>query len=111
MKLDLKKLTNEVIEIIQGKYGDMHERIVLYGSYARGDYDEESDVDFMVMVRCHHNETPKYRRELCRLASELSMKYGREVSFLLQDKGSFDYWRKAVVFFQNVEKDGVVLYG
>ncbi len=32
-------------------YGDRLEKVILYGSYARGDAHEESDVDFLVVLR------------------------------------------------------------
>ena len=32
-------------------YGPRLERVVLYGSYARGDFHDESDLDFMVVLK------------------------------------------------------------
>ncbi|WP_082111607.1 nucleotidyltransferase domain-containing protein [Spirosoma radiotolerans] len=35
---------------MQEFYGDRLCDVILYGSYARGDYDEESDIDFMIVL-------------------------------------------------------------
>jgi predicted nucleotidyltransferase len=47
-------MTNYLFEMsrkIKEKFGDKVERIVLFGSYARGDYSAESDIDILVVVR------------------------------------------------------------
>jgi predicted nucleotidyltransferase len=54
----MQTLVNPAIESIvrdfkvalQGLYGDRLQEVVLYGSYARGDYDEESDIDLMIIL-------------------------------------------------------------
>jgi predicted nucleotidyltransferase len=37
-------------EIMQELYGERLSKIILYGSYARGDFHEESDIDFLVVL-------------------------------------------------------------
>ncbi|WPX07782.1 nucleotidyltransferase domain-containing protein [Anaerocellum danielii] len=38
-------IINEVVEELKGLYGDKLKKIVLYGSYAKGTQNEESDID------------------------------------------------------------------
>ena len=40
----------EMVETARRAFGGRLRRIVLYGSYARGDYDAESDVDLLVVA-------------------------------------------------------------
>jgi tRNA nucleotidyltransferase (CCA-adding enzyme) len=47
---ELKMILNELIERVRPVFGDKLKKVVLFGSYARGDYDAESDVDVMLMV-------------------------------------------------------------
>lgn len=49
--LDLNALTGEFVQRMQQHYGDRLARVVLYGSYARGDFHAESDVDLLVVLR------------------------------------------------------------
>ncbi len=48
MKEDLKNIKNIIIPVLK-KYGIT--RAGLFGSYARGDYDENSDIDLLVEIK------------------------------------------------------------
>ena len=40
-------------------FGEKFQSVILYGSYARGDYDEESDIDIMITVDMSREELKK----------------------------------------------------
>lgn len=46
INLALDRLTEET----RKEYGDMLKRVILFGSCARGDFDDESDVDIMILL-------------------------------------------------------------
>ena len=50
-KNELNDILKEVGRIYRSVYGGQLVKIFLYGSYARGDYDEESDIDIVALVR------------------------------------------------------------
>ncbi len=79
--------------------------LALYGSYANGDYDEDSDVDFLVV-------TPSKREKLMDAIHELEDKLGKEVNVTVFKPGE---WRamakKEDAFYKNVVKQHVLLYG
>lgn len=47
----LRSLSQEVKQVLTELYGDRLDRVILYGSYARGDFHAESDVDYLVVLR------------------------------------------------------------
>ncbi len=47
---DLDAVNRDVTEMMKQLYGDRLESIVLFGSYARGDFHEDSDVDYLVVL-------------------------------------------------------------
>lgn len=47
----LRQALREAKERLQATYGDRLRRVVLYGSQARGDATEESDVDLLVVLQ------------------------------------------------------------
>ena len=49
-KLDCKEILRAVRAILEPMYGERPRGLVLYGSVARGDYDEDSDVDILVVL-------------------------------------------------------------
>ena len=48
----LKELTEQIYDLL----GDKLDKVVLYGSYARGDNTEESDVDVLVLTNMEPEE-------------------------------------------------------
>lgn len=112
MKQDIvQHVTRAVVEQTIDAVRDKLIKIILYGSYARGDFTPESDIDMMILLDCSREELPLYRKRISRIASGLSLESGKEVSLLLQDRETYDEWLDTLVFYQNVEKEGVVLYG
>ncbi|MBQ6118723.1 MAG: nucleotidyltransferase domain-containing protein [Clostridia bacterium] len=81
--------------------------VILYGSYARGDFDRESDVDIMVRVRCGKEQLPEYRYLFADIASELSLQYDVTVSVTTVDTETFHRYGKSLPFFAHVEQEGI----
>jgi predicted nucleotidyltransferase len=79
--------------------------LALYGSYAGGDFDEDSDVDFLVV-------TPSKRETLMDAIRELEDKLGKEVNVTVFKPGE---WRalakKGDAFYKNIIRRHVLLYG
>lgn len=59
-KLELYIILHEIYEKSLRDFGNKLDAIILYGSYARGDYDEESDIDKMVRVKMSKLELNQY---------------------------------------------------
>ena len=49
--VDKDAIAKAVKEQLQLLYGDRLAKVILYGSYARGDFHEESDIDFLVVLK------------------------------------------------------------
>ena len=47
---------DEFLRVLRKRFGDSIEEVILFGSYARGDYDEESDIDLLIIGRVDFNE-------------------------------------------------------
>ena len=107
----IQKITSKVVSKSIESLGEKLSRIVLYGSYARGDFTSESDIDVMILIDCKHEDLPKYRRMVSKIASEISLDDDVELSLVLEDIYTYEKWLDTLVFYQNVKKDGVVLYG
>jgi uncharacterized protein len=79
MEAQIKTLLTEIKSSLEATYGDRLKGVYLYGSYARGEADEESDLDILVVLR----DFQRYGYEIDRtgqLVSNLSLKYGVTIS-------------------------------
>ena len=105
----LNLITETVASEAKKMLGEKLDAVILYGSYARGDYDDESDIDINVRISCTHKELPIYRRILTKCASELSLQYGVTVSIQLTDTEMYEKYKMILPFYRNIEKEGVTV--
>jgi uncharacterized protein len=96
-------------ETMKKHYGDRLAKIILYGSYARGDFNEESDIDFMVLL---NDEEVRTSREILNIGDKL---YDLSVSFLTMISAQvipkFHFEKSNNLFYKNIKKDGQIVYG
>ncbi|MGA2330060.1 MAG: nucleotidyltransferase domain-containing protein [Bryobacteraceae bacterium] len=75
----IRALLGELKSGLEEIYGARLRGVYLYGSYARGEQEEESDVDVLIVL----DQVPHYRGEIKRtsyLVAGMSGKYGVSVS-------------------------------
>ena len=106
----LNKITNEVSEGAKSILGDKLRKVILYGSYARGDYNSDSDVDIMVLADVNDIERPMFIKDVDKISSNISLENDITVSISLKDKQFFDMHTRVLPFYRNVETEGVEVY-
>ncbi|MDL2238355.1 nucleotidyltransferase domain-containing protein [Christensenellaceae bacterium OttesenSCG-928-K19] len=108
-----KQQFDSVVEdVVAGVIDIMEESlnsIFLYGSYARGDYNEESDIDIMVLANLDASELSRYRSRLSVLASRTGLENDVMVVISLMDADTVFGKQDAVPFYQNILREGVNL--
>lgn len=85
-------------------YGERLRGVYLFGSYARGEQDSESDVDIAIVL----DAVTKYGAEIdrtSRLTSEVSLKYGVSISRVFLSER--DWAAADSVFTVNARKEAV----
>ena len=103
----LREYTDGVAEIL----GDKLKQVILYGSYARGNHNDCSDVDIMLLVDLSDSEISEIRYDISGLAFDLSLEYQIMISTVIKNYEHFDKWLSAVPFYQAVKGHGVVVNG
>lgn len=111
MTSELQAVLEKVKNTSKQLYGDKLNRIILYGSYARGDYTEESDIDIMIVLNCDVDEIKKLRNLTAEMASDISLEQEVFLSVLLRDKKHFEDNVDFLPFYQNIAKEGIAVYG
>lgn len=101
----LRTLSAEVKQAITDLYGDRLDRVVLYGSYARGDYHAESDVDYLVVLR---DEVVKSYREILVMSGPLSdISDAHNVLVSVKPTSLFKYLNSELFFYEDVRREGI----
>jgi len=102
--VNIKRLLAELKKGLVQVYGERLKAIYLFGSYARGDYDENSDLDVMIVLDTYGS----YWDELVRtgqLASDLSLEYGVTISRTIMKE---EQWQKGdLPVLKNVRMEGI----
>ncbi len=79
----------------------------LYGSYARGDYDDESDIDILVTVDMEPEALAEIRSKVSAINSELSLEHDITVSITAKPLDQFRRYSDILPYYRNVIKEGI----
>ncbi|MEY8393449.1 nucleotidyltransferase domain-containing protein [Lachnospiraceae bacterium 45-P1] len=104
---NLQEVFEKMIPGFQTIFGNVLERIILYGSVARGTQTVESDVDIAVIVRKY---TEDMHDKMIDLTVDLELEYNKVLSVLLIDYDNFREWEDVLPFYKNMKKDGIMLW-
>ncbi|GAB3731244.1 nucleotidyltransferase domain-containing protein [Spirosoma lituiforme] len=105
---DLDGVNQEVTDIMERHYGDRLDKIFLFGSYARGDFQEESDVDYLVVL---NDETVSPFKEVATTITARNDYYLKTfiaISAVVVSKNQFLTSNR--IFYREVRKDGKCIY-
>jgi predicted nucleotidyltransferase len=111
-KKQIKQITDEVVRRSKAVIGDRLVKVVLFGSYARGDADTESDIDIFLLVDASPSDLSAFRGVIAKAASRISLKSEEctTVAVIMQDIQTYDKYKTALPFFENIDQEGVILY-
>lgn len=98
----LKELKEELVRI----YSDSLGKLVLYGSYARGEADKDSDIDLAVVLKGEVNPGKEIDRMLDILV-DLNLRY--QVLISVYPVSEDDFLSRASPLLMNIRSQGVPL--
>ena len=106
-----KDFLREYVNIILAIYGKHVKKIILYGSYARGDYNQDSDIDILILLDLPEIEVSDYQHELSNATFDFNFDNELDINPMAESEKVYNKWVKVHPFFKNVDKEGVVRYG
>ncbi len=112
MKSKNEKLNTRLPEIekqIKETFGEKVMQIILFGSYARGDYDSESDVDILVVV--DDDDLSGYKKKRSELVEHYLDTEGILLSILIERYSITKKYKDHSPFLIDLIKEGTVVYG
>jgi predicted nucleotidyltransferase len=98
------KLKQELTKI----YGKRLAKIILYGSYSRGNYHEDSDIDFLVVLCDNEILIGKELAYMNKVVFELTLQYNIAISHYPTTLQKFE--NSQAMFYQQIRKEGKIIY-
>ena len=106
-----QSLIEQYIAEIKKIYGTHLRKVILYGSYARGDFKSDSDVDIMILFDISDVELKAYSQQLSYMTYDFNLDNDIDIKPIAKSEEHFNKWIVNYPFYANVNKEGVVLYG
>ncbi|HCJ56650.1 MAG TPA: DNA polymerase subunit beta [Clostridiaceae bacterium] len=103
-------MINVYINEVKLVLGERLKKVMLFGSYARGDFDEESDIDIMLMIDDDESNLNKYDDILTPIEVNINLNNDVFIVPVLMSEKKFEKYENVVPFYRNVVNEGVILY-
>ena len=84
-------------------------KVIIYGSYARGDYHANSDVDIMILVDLSNEEIKGIENKIFDIAFDIEMNTGVDISPILKNRMEYEYWMDVLPFYKNIKEEGIII--
>lgn len=110
---NIRNIIDEFVKGVKEILGNRAKKIILYGSYARGDYNGKSDIDIMILTDLTENEIANYRDKILDFAYDIEWDndFDIDISPLVKNIDNYNKRIDVIPFYMNVQKEGVVLNG
>ncbi len=99
----LAKLISELRSLL----GRNLHQVILYGSYSRGDFSGDSDIDVLVLTE--GADVKNYNKLAAEISLRYLLEYGKLISLIFKDRNYYDNWKSTMDLFISVEEEGMVL--
>lgn len=87
-------------------YGDNLVDVILYGSYARGEQEEGSDIDLFILLR-EINDFWKEVHKIADIAFEISKNFDYKVFISAIPETIDEFQNKVTPLFLNIKREGI----
>lgn len=110
----IKNILDEYVNGLLKMIGKNLKQVILYGSYARGEQDkngEISDIDIMILVDLDDDKIKELQKKVIDYSYDLDLEYNILLSPIIENIENYNNRKKYIAFYENIEKEGVLLNG
>ena len=100
----LAKMSTE----LYGVYGNSMCKVILYGSYARGEQEKDSDVDIALLLK--DKGTDEMHENMLDIVVDYELDLAVTLSVVPIEMKQYQEWRTSLPFYKNLDKDGIILW-
>ena len=108
-KNELNSILQKLTQIYRSVYGENLVQVILYGSYARGDYHTDSDVDVVAIVHGDRKTLQQQLKKVWDFSCELELEYDTILSPTVIPYEEFKQYQTILPYYRNISQEGVVI--
>jgi predicted nucleotidyltransferase len=101
-----RQALRELVEGLKELYGDNLSRVILYGSKARGNAAEYSDIDIMVVLK-EVKDLPEQRKKITELVWPICYKHDLLIPVIIKTEQA--YFTQNSPLILNIRKEGITI--
>ena len=103
---DINRMTREIVAAYRSAYGDALKAVYLYGSYARGEQTEESDVDYAAIVQGERLPLQQKLSLVWDRSAEIGLDYDVVISPTVIPYDEFLTHQNTLPYYRNILTEG-----
>lgn len=103
----IREVLDKFAEEAKKIYGTKLESLILYGSCARGDFENDSDIDILILLNVPLESINSERKRILDISDRLDLEYDVVLAPVVQNYELYQKYISVSVFYQNVEREGV----
>lgn len=102
----LSEIIKEMVKYYREVYGKDIIDIVLFGSYARGDYNEGSDIDIVAVVEGSRKDLQEKLKKVWGASAELGLENDIIISPTVIPYDEFEKYKQSLPYYRNIAEEG-----
>lgn len=102
----LNNITGQMVNIYHSVYGNAVSHVILYGSYARGDNNEDSDIDIVAIVRGVRPDLQSRLRIVWEQSADIGLDNDVIVSPTVIPYDEFEAYKNILPYYRNIAEEG-----
>lgn len=106
-KQDVENIVAQLCFGVASLFSQDKIEVILFGSYARGDADSDSDIDVLFLVDASRQEISACNWQIGDLAADFLLKHGIMVSPIVENRDYFSANSDVLPFYRNIVREGV----
>lgn len=102
----LNNISKQISRSYRSVYGDSIVAIYLYGSYARGNYTDESDIDITAIVKGNRADLQEKLKLVWDISAEIGLENDVVVSPTVIPYAEYEEYKEILPYYMNIQKEG-----
>lgn len=104
---ELNTITKLIAKVYKKCYGNSLVTVYLYGSYARKDNNDESDIDMVAIVNETREQAEKILKKVWDESFEIAYEYDIVISPTVIPYSEFEKMKNDLPYYRNIMNEGV----